>query len=41
MMLHHLIGPSGFVLGVEANPLNAMIAQAQCTLNGIPDSQVK
>jgi FkbM family methyltransferase len=33
MMLAHLTGPSGFVLAVDANPENVLVAQAQLTLN--------
>ena len=37
MMLAHLTGPSGFILALDANPENVVIAQAQMSLNGIGD----
>jgi FkbM family methyltransferase len=33
MMLAHLAGPTGYILAVEANPLNTLVAQAQVGLN--------
>ena len=33
--LSKLVGPNGFVLGVDINPENVMIAQAQLVLNGL------
>jgi FkbM family methyltransferase len=33
--LAKLVGPKGFVLGVDINPENVMIAQAQLVLNGL------
>lgn len=33
--LAKLVGPSGFVVGVDINPENVMIAQAQIALNGL------
>jgi len=33
--LAKLVGPNGFVLGVDINPENVMIAQAQLALNGL------
>ena len=33
--LAKLVGPNGFVLGVDINPENVMVAQAQLVLNGL------
>jgi FkbM family methyltransferase len=33
LMIAKMVGPSGFVLGVEPSPFNAMVACAQCGLN--------
>ena len=35
MLLARVVGPTGFVCAVEASPENAMIAQAQITLNQV------
>jgi FkbM family methyltransferase len=35
VLLAKLVGPEGFVLSIEANPFNAMIADAQIALNGL------
>ncbi|HUC85579.1 MAG TPA: FkbM family methyltransferase [Candidatus Acidoferrales bacterium] len=35
LLLANYVGENGFVLGVEANPQNAMIDQAQLALNGV------
>ena len=34
-LLAKLVGPNGFVLGVDINPENVMVAQAQIALNGL------
>jgi FkbM family methyltransferase len=37
MMLAHRVGPGGFILGLDANPENALIAQAQTAMNSCAD----
>jgi FkbM family methyltransferase len=35
LLIANYVGKDGFVLGVEANPMNALIDQAQLALNGV------